>query len=158
MNAKDELERTLQHPIANCNRTALRSATDARRAQRRPAFACAFSQTERVTVITDEVSLEIAAALAHELEEVGCAYSSWVLEDVATAPATDLPQPSLATISETSQVSIFAVHAQKQRTQIAHADDRHRQPAQNPPRAHGQHQQADHARRHARRFSRRWTA
>ena len=44
--------------------------------------------TEKVTVITDEVSLEIAAALVRELENVGCRYQSWVLEEVATRPLT----------------------------------------------------------------------
>src|SRR5438067_1606101 len=67
--------------------------------------------SEKVTVITDEVSLEIAAALVHELEAVGCQYNSWVLEDVATRPLTDLPLP-IAEDLETSQVSIFAVQAQ----------------------------------------------
>ncbi len=41
---------------------------------------------EKVSVITDEASLEIAAALVRELEAVGCPYRSWVLEDVATRP------------------------------------------------------------------------
>jgi leucyl aminopeptidase (aminopeptidase T) len=67
--------------------------------------------SEKVTVITDEVSLEIAAALVRELEEVGCRYQTWVLEDVATRPLTDLPQP-IAEDLESSQVSIFAVQAQ----------------------------------------------
>ncbi len=67
--------------------------------------------SEKVTVITDEVSLEIAAAIVHELEEVGCRYQSWVLEDVATRPLTDLPLP-IAEDLESSQVSIFAVQAQ----------------------------------------------
>lgn len=66
---------------------------------------------EKVTVITDEFSLEIAAALVHELEDLGCRYRSWVLEDVATRPLTDLPQV-IATDLETSQVSIFAVQGQ----------------------------------------------
>lgn len=66
---------------------------------------------EKVTVITDEVSLEIAAAILRELESVGCRYQSWVLEDVAPRPLTDLPQP-IAEDLETSQVSIFAVQAQ----------------------------------------------
>ena len=35
--------------------------------------------SEKVTVITDEVSLEIAAAIVHELEEIGCPYQTWVL-------------------------------------------------------------------------------
>src|ERR1700687_3286334 len=51
--------------------------------------------SEKVTVITDEVSLEIAPALVRELEEVGCRYQTWVLEDVATRPLTDLP-PAVA--------------------------------------------------------------
>ncbi len=67
--------------------------------------------SEKVTVITDEASLEIAAAIVHELEEVGCRYQVWVLEAVATRPLTDLPLP-IAEDLETSQVSIFAVRAQ----------------------------------------------
>ncbi len=67
--------------------------------------------SEKVTVITDEVSLEIAAAIVHELEAVGCPYRTWVLEDVATRPLTDLPL-AIAEDLETSQVSIFAVQAQ----------------------------------------------
>src|ERR1700704_3506712 len=67
--------------------------------------------SEKVTVITDEVSLEIAAALVRELEAVGCRYQTWVLEDVATRPLTDLPL-AIAEDMESSQVSIFAVQAQ----------------------------------------------
>jgi len=67
--------------------------------------------SEKVTVITDEVSLEIAAALVRELEEVGCRYQTWVLEDVAARPLTDLPL-AIAEDLESSQVSIFAVQAQ----------------------------------------------
>jgi aminopeptidase len=67
--------------------------------------------SEKVTVITDEVSLEIAAAMVRELEELGCRYQTWVLEDVATRPLTDFPA-AIAEDLETSQVSIFAVQAQ----------------------------------------------
>jgi len=67
--------------------------------------------SEKVTVITDEVSLEIAAAIVHELESLGCPYQTWVLEDVATRPLNDLPSV-IAEDLETSQVSIFAVQAQ----------------------------------------------
>ena len=67
--------------------------------------------SEKVTVITDEVSLEIGAALVRELEEVGCRYQTWVLEDVAVRPMTDLPR-AIAEDLESSQVSIFAVQAQ----------------------------------------------
>jgi aminopeptidase len=67
--------------------------------------------TEKVTVITDEVTLEIAAAIVHELEDIGCRYQSWVLEDLAPRPLTELP-PAIAEDLETSQVSIFAVQVQ----------------------------------------------
>ena len=67
--------------------------------------------SEKVTVITDEVSLEIAAAIVAELESVGCPYRTWVLEDVAPRPLKDLPL-AIADDLETSHVSIFAVQAQ----------------------------------------------
>jgi aminopeptidase len=67
--------------------------------------------SEKVTVITDEVSLTIAAAIVAELEAIGCPYRTWVLEDLAARPLIDLPLP-IAEDLETSQVSIFAVQAQ----------------------------------------------
>ena len=66
---------------------------------------------ERVCVITDEVTLEIAAALVGELEKLGAPYHAWVLEDLAPRPLKDLPVEILEDL-ETSQVSIFAVQAQ----------------------------------------------
>ena len=67
--------------------------------------------SEKVTVITDEATKEIAASMVHELEPMGCPYHAWVLEDLAPRPLTDLPGEILADL-ETSQVSIFAVQAQ----------------------------------------------
>src|ERR1700689_2572900 len=67
---------------------------------------------EKVCVITDEVTIETAAAIVHELEAVGAPYRAWVLEDLAERPLTDLPGEILADL-ETSQVSIFAVQAQR---------------------------------------------
>ncbi len=85
--------------------------------------------SERVTVITDEVSLEIAVALVRELDEVGCRYQTWVLEDVATRPLTDLPL-AIAEDLDSSQVSIFAVQAQpnelKSRMQLTDVVNRRR--------------------------------
>jgi aminopeptidase len=66
---------------------------------------------EQVCVITDEATIEIAAAVARELEKVGAPYHAWVLEELAERPLKDLPQPILEDL-ETSQVSIFAVQAQ----------------------------------------------
>ena len=68
--------------------------------------------SEKVCVITDEATLAIAAAIVHELETMGAPYHSWVLEDVAERPLTALPQSILDDL-EKSQVSIFAVQAQK---------------------------------------------
>ncbi len=67
--------------------------------------------SEKVTVITDEASKEIAASIVHELNTVGSPYHAWILEEVAQRPLTGLPQP-IADDLETSQVSIFAVQAQ----------------------------------------------
>src|SRR5208282_1189168 len=67
---------------------------------------------EKVCVITDEVTLEIAAAIVSELEKVGAPYRAWVLEDLAPRPLKDLPKEILEDL-ETSQVSIFAVPAQR---------------------------------------------
>ena len=66
---------------------------------------------EKVTVITDEATKEIAASIVHELEAVGAAYHAWVLEDLAPRPLGDLPREIVDDL-ETSQVSIFAVQAQ----------------------------------------------
>ncbi len=68
---------------------------------------------EKVCVITDEATLEIAAAIVHELDELGAPYRAWVLEDLAERPLKDLPAEILEDL-ETSQVSIFAVQAQRE--------------------------------------------
>src|SRR6202045_2517570 len=67
---------------------------------------------EKVCVITDEVTLEIAAAMVSELKKLGAPYKVWVLEDLAPRPLKDLPEEVIADL-ETSQVSIFAVQAQR---------------------------------------------
>jgi aminopeptidase len=66
---------------------------------------------EKVTVITDEATREIAASLVRELEIVGAPYRAWILEDLSPRPLTDLPAEIVDDL-ETSQVSIFAVQAQ----------------------------------------------
>lgn len=67
--------------------------------------------SEKVTVITDEATKEIAASLVRELEAVGAPYRTWVLEDLAPRPLVNLPQ-EISDDLETAQVSIFAVQAQ----------------------------------------------
>lgn len=68
--------------------------------------------SERVCVITDEATLEIAAAIVAELERVGAPYHDWVLEELADRPLIDLPREILNDL-EQSQVSVFAVQAQR---------------------------------------------
>jgi len=67
--------------------------------------------SERVTVITDDATKEIAASLVHELENLGARYRAWILEELSPRPLGDLPQEIVDDL-ETSQVSIFAVQAQ----------------------------------------------
>jgi leucyl aminopeptidase (aminopeptidase T) len=67
---------------------------------------------ERVTVIADRDCEDIAASLVHEIEEVGAPYQAFILEDVAPRPLVDLP-PEIAADMERSQVSILAVHVQR---------------------------------------------
>lgn len=67
---------------------------------------------EKVTLITDQASQEIAAALAAELTAVGAPWRSFRLEDYAPRPLIGMPPEVLADM-ESSQVSIFAVVAQQ---------------------------------------------
>jgi aminopeptidase len=71
----------------------------------------AVQPSEKVTLITDQVSLPIAASLASEIEAVGAPYRAWVLEELAPRPLEEMPGEVLADL-ETSQVSIFAAWAQ----------------------------------------------
>jgi len=67
---------------------------------------------EKVCVITDNATLEIAAAVVAEVEKLGAPYHAWILEELCPRPLTDLPREILDDL-ETSQVSLFAVQAQK---------------------------------------------
>ena len=67
--------------------------------------------SEKVSVITDEATKEVAASIVREIENVGAPYRAWVLEDLAPRPLTDLPHEIIDDL-ESSQVSIFAVQAQ----------------------------------------------
>ena len=66
---------------------------------------------ERVTVITDRETREIADTLVAEIEKVGAAYKLFVLEDEAPRPLKVFP-PAIAADMELSQVSIFAAQVQ----------------------------------------------
>jgi aminopeptidase len=85
--------------------------------------------SEKVTVITDEATMEIAASMVRELEAVAAPYHAWVLEDLAPRPLGDLPREIIEDL-ESSQVSIFAVQAQanelKSRMQMTDVVNRRR--------------------------------
>jgi len=67
--------------------------------------------SERLTIITDSATREIAAALQQEVEQVGSDYSLFVLEHHARRPLKFMPEPILEDLA-TSQVSIFAAQTQ----------------------------------------------
>jgi aminopeptidase len=70
-----------------------------------------IAPSEKVTLITDEKTMAIAAAIAAELEAIGCRWNSFVLEEVTDRPLSGMPAEVLADM-ETSEVSIFAVQVQ----------------------------------------------
>ncbi len=93
-------------------------------------FVCLKIQpSEKVTLITDRDSTEIAASLVSELERCGCTYNAFLLEELAERPLLDMPEVVLQDLAS-SQVSIFAVKAQanelKTRMQMCEVVNRHR--------------------------------
>ncbi len=67
---------------------------------------------ERITIITDEVTLPIAAALQCQVEELGATHSLFVLEDHAPRPLIGMPEAILEDLA-LSQVSIFCAQTRR---------------------------------------------
>jgi leucyl aminopeptidase (aminopeptidase T) len=67
--------------------------------------------SEKVTVITDEATKAIAASIVAELDQLGCQWNAFVLEELAQRPLKEMP-PEILDDMESSQVSIFAVQVQ----------------------------------------------
>jgi aminopeptidase len=84
---------------------------------------------ERVTIVTDQATWEIAAALQAEVEEVGSEHAVFVLENYDTRPLSGMPRLILEDL-EQSQVSIFAAQSQPgelaTRREMTAVVDRHR--------------------------------
>ena len=84
---------------------------------------------ERVTIITDTATREIAAALQSEIERIGSEYSLFLLEHHARRPLKFMPEPILEDLA-CSQVSIFAAQTQPgeltSRTQMTAVVNNHR--------------------------------
>jgi aminopeptidase len=66
---------------------------------------------ERITIITDEATRDIAAALQAEVEEIGSEHAVFILENCDSRPLKGMPRPILEDLA-TSQVSIFAAQSQ----------------------------------------------
>lgn len=66
-----------------------------------------LQSNERITLITDRASAEIAAALVHEIESTGADYNVFVLEEYGARPHRDMPAVVLQDLAK-SQVSIYA--------------------------------------------------
>jgi len=62
---------------------------------------------EKITLITDEENIEIAASLINEIEKVGADYNIFILEELSDRPLKKMPEEILSDLDE-SQVSIFA--------------------------------------------------
>ena len=68
--------------------------------------------SERITIITDNATREIAAALQAEVEEIGSDHAVFVLENYDSRPLTKMPRAILDDLAQ-SQVSIFAAQSQR---------------------------------------------
>jgi leucyl aminopeptidase (aminopeptidase T) len=66
---------------------------------------------EKITVITDEENLEIAASLINEIEKIGADYNIFILEELSDRPLKKMPEEILIDLAR-SQVSIFACGTQ----------------------------------------------
>lgn len=66
-----------------------------------------LQRDERLTLITDQASAEIAAALVAEIEKTGASYNVLVLEEYGARPHRDMPAAVLEDLAQ-SQVSIYA--------------------------------------------------
>lgn len=71
----------------------------------------ALKPSERITLISDNASLPIAAALFSEINKIGAEASAFILEDLAARPLAGMPIEILSDLAK-SQVSIFAAITQ----------------------------------------------
>src|SRR3981081_2048005 len=66
---------------------------------------------ERITIITDEATRDIAAALQAEVEEIGSEHAVFLLENYDSRPLRNMPRVILEDLAQ-SQVSIFCAQSQ----------------------------------------------
>jgi leucyl aminopeptidase (aminopeptidase T) len=79
---------------------------------RNAVFTClGVKPSEKVTLITDEACMQVAASMAVELDRIGCTWNAFVLEALAPRPLAAMPALVLNDM-ESSHASIFAVEIQ----------------------------------------------
>src|SRR5439155_804923 len=61
---------------------------------------------ERITIITDEATRDIAAALQAEVEEIGSDHAVFVLENYDSRPLTKMPRPRHGGIYRATKTSL----------------------------------------------------
>ena len=69
---------------------------------------------ERVCVITDEATSEIAAAMVAELEKLALPYHAWIIEELAARPLVDMPREILDDLDQSAQPGMVAAVALEQ--------------------------------------------
>ena len=67
---------------------------------------------ERVTIIADTRTADIASSMLHQADAVGSPSSVFILEDLAHRPLQGMPQAILEDLAR-SRVSVFAAQAQQ---------------------------------------------
>jgi aminopeptidase len=67
---------------------------------------------EKVTLITDRATQEIAASLLREVAAIGAPCRAWILEEIESRPLRHMPRVILDDL-ESSNVSLFVVQAQR---------------------------------------------
>src|SRR2546423_13231813 len=71
-----------------------------------------LKRDERITIITDEATRDIAAALQCEVEEIGAPHSLFVLEAEAERPLKNMPAGIVEDLAQ-SQGSVFCAQTQR---------------------------------------------
>ena len=109
---------------------------------------------ERVVLVTDLETEEIAASLADQVREVGAPMRVHVMEDYGPRPMLTMPGPIRRGRLERADVSIYAGQPKTGELAFRRALTAGRRPAPDPPRPHGVDLPPDHVRGDARRLQR----
>ena len=95
---------------------------------------------ERITIITDTFTRDIAAALQSEVERVGSESSLFVLEHHARRPLSYMPEIILDDLATVASVDFLPRRPQPGELGARIRDDRRGEQSPHPSRSHGEHQ------------------